>query len=450
MKPLRTTFIIVSLVLVHSGMEASADQYRRSASGASPAARAEYTASESFHNFIGDEPTGLPTSYQPDAVVEGTPACSGGCTNSAACDSAACGSAACGRSLIWDPWVTFEYMHAWRKGRSLPALVTSSPPGTNGILPGSDILFGNGEIGGDLKSAGRLSFGAWLDEDRVLGVGGKFFATARDSTSYSRQSDGSQLLARPYFDSDPFNPTPSAWNVANASFGVQGDVQARASNDLLTAEAYGSYLLYACRGRRLDFIAGYQFARIDDSLVINSRSTDRNSVTVELEDAFSVKNTFNGGELGLLGQYDAGPITFSALGKLGLGNMHQVVTIDGRYNVNPLGASGPGGLLTQPTNINPSPYTSNKFCVVPEADLKMIYHMTRRFDFSLGYSLIYWDKVALAGDQIDTSREGMPTVNSSQLLGGPFFVPPNNPELKGIRDTSFWVQGITIGLTFKL
>ena len=31
MKPLRTTFIIVSLVLVHSGMEASADQYRRPA-----------------------------------------------------------------------------------------------------------------------------------------------------------------------------------------------------------------------------------------------------------------------------------------------------------------------------------------------------------------------------------------------------------------------------------
>ncbi len=449
MKPLRTIFIIVSLVLVHSGIEASADQYRRSAPGASSATRAEYTAPESFHNFIGDEPT----SYQPEAVEEETshsPACSGGCTNSAACGSAACGSAACGRGRIWDPWVTLEYMHAWRTQRLLPALATSSPPGVNGRLPGSDILFGNGEIGGDLKAAGRLSFGAWLDEDRVLGLGAKFFATARDSTSFSRQSDGSQVLSRPYFDTDPLVNASRVLPVARPNLGsvLQGDIQAKASNDLLSAETYGSYLLYACRGRRLDFIAGYQFARIDDSLVISNRSTEMfpPGTQFSFEDVFSVKNTFNGGELGLLGQYDAGPITFSALGKLGLGDMHQVVTIDGRYTVN--GNGGPGGLLTQPTNIGT--YTSDKFCLVPEADLKMIYHMTRRFDFSLGYSLIYWNKVALAGDQIDTSKNGMPTVNSSQLLGGPFFVPPNNPELKGIHDTSFWVQGITFGLTFKL
>ena len=169
------------------------------------------------------------------------------------------------------------------------------------------------------------------------------------------------------------------------------------------------------------------------------------------EDVFAVKNTYNGGELGLLGEYDAGPITFSALGKLGLGNMHQVLTIAGSNTVAYPGVTNPptlsGGLLAMPSNIGT--YTSDKFCLVPEADLKMIYHLTRRLDFSLGYSLIYWNNVALAGDQIDTSMNGTPTVNASQLLGGTL-AGPANPAMNGIRDTGFWVQGITFGLTLKL
>lgn len=464
MKPLRTIFPIVCLVLVHSGIEASADQYWMPAPGTSSAARAEYAAPGSFHNYIGDEPMGLPASYQAEAVVERTspsPASSGGCTNSAACGPAACGSAACGRGLLWDPWVTFEYMHSWRKERSLPALVTSSPPGSEGVLPDAAILFGNDEVGGHLVTAGRLSFGAWLDEDRILGAGGKFLATGQDSTVFGVQSDGSlgsPTFARPFFNTDPGNFGQNALKFAEP--GVRsGDLEAKATNDLLVAEAYGSYLLYACRGRRLDFVAGYQFARIDDSLVISSHSTSINDgfppgTRLNFEDVFAVKNTYNGGELGLLGEYDAGPITFSALGKLGIGNMHSVLTIAGSSSVDfpphtPPPPTTQGGLLAQPTNMNGSPYTLDKFCLVPEADLKMIYHLTRRLDFSLGYSLIYWNNVALAGDQIDTSMNGFPTVNASQLLGGQL-VGPANPAMNGIRETSYWVQGMTFGLTLKL
>ena len=191
--------------------------------------------------------------------------------------------------------------------------------------------------------------------------------------------------------------------------------------------------------------------------MINSNSTQIGGLfppgtRLNFEDVFSVKNTYNGGELGLLGEYDAGPITFSALGKLGIGNMHEVLTINGSSSVAYPGVVNPptmsGGLLTQQaTNIGT--YTSDKFCFVPEADLKMIYHLTRRLDFSLGYSVMYWNKLALAGNQIDTSMEGTPTVNASQLLGGTLVGPPN-PAIDGVRDSSFWVQGITFGLTLKL
>ncbi len=463
MKPLRTIFTIVSLVMVHSGIEASADQYRRSAPGASSAARAEYTAPGSFHNFVGDEPMGLPTSYQPEAVLDHActaSACASGCS-----DSATCGSKPCRSGLLWDPWVDVDYMFAWRKGRDLPPLITTSPSGTDPVLNGTPV-FGGTEIGDRLKAGGYVKFGAWLDEDRHLGLGGKFLMLERDSTIFSRESgpDGVPQYARPYYNSNPLRiggPGLDA-QVISSNFPafaptITGNVQAKTANDLLGTDAYIQYLLYACNGRRLDLIAGYKFNRIGDSLGIHQTSFQQlapgSQRTFDFQDVFGTENDFHGAELGLLGEYDSGPITFSLLGQLGMGNMHEVVTITGQQSTWDTGQVPvpiyQGGLLALPTNIGT--YTRDEFALVPEMEFKLIYHLTRRLDFSLGYSMIYWNKVALAADQIETNAAGIPVVNSSQIpKRGGVPVPPPNPALNEIRQSDFWVQGINFGLTLKL
>ena len=102
-------------------------------------------------------------------------------------------------------------------------------------------------------------------------------------------------------------------------------------------------------------------------------------------------------------------------------------------------------MLALPTNMGT--YSRDDFAIIPEAELKVICRITERLEASLGYSFLYWTDVALAGQQIDTSM-GQPTVNGNQLLGGPLLGPPN-PAFGGIRDTDFWLQALSIGLTFK-
>ncbi len=103
-------------------------------------------------------------------------------------------------------------------------------------------------------------------------------------------------------------------------------------------------------------------------------------------------------------------------------------------------------LPNPPSNIGS--YTKNSFVFVPEVEIKLNYHLTRNFDLSIGYSLLFFTDVALAADQMDMSRQDTPTVNASQLLGGGAGV-PGNPLFSNVRDTTYWVQGLTLGGTLK-
>jgi hypothetical protein len=59
----------------------------------------------------------------------------------------------------------------------------------------------------------------------------------------------------------------------------------------------------------------------------------------------------------------------------------------------------------------------------------------------VGYSFIYWSRVARAVDQIDRD------VNITQQPPGPFVGAPR-PEFI-LRTTDFWAQGLNFGLEWK-
>ena len=121
---------------------------------------------------------------------------------------------------------------------------------------------------------------------------------------------------------------------------MTGDIQAVTQTDVMGAEGYLRYLLYCAPGRRLDLIGGYQFSRVDDSLQINNRTDYHPQIFgahFEAEDLFDTQNKFHGGELGLLGEFGRGPVILSVLAKVGMGNMNEVVTIDGRSSLTDAG-----------------------------------------------------------------------------------------------------------------
>ena len=96
----------------------------------------------------------------------------------------------------------------------------------------------------------------------------------------------------------------------------------------------------------------------------------------------------------------SGPV----LAKVGLGNMNEVVTIAGQSALTDAGgftSHYTSGILALPTNIGT--YKQDKFAVIPEAEIKLNFKLTRNLEATVGYDFIYWSTLALAGEQIDTS-----------------------------------------------
>ena len=365
--------------------------------------------------------------------------------------------------MVYGPWVSYEYMSTWLEGRYLPPLVTSSPPGIEGILPGARTLFGGDDLSGNRQVAGKLSVAAWLGPAERLGVGGNFFMVQTETVGFDAASEGGRVLARPIYETSPNAESgvgPASYLVTGPTFvgttpfTLSGDIEAVTHTDVMGAEGYLRYLMYCAPGRRFDLIGGYQFSRVDDTLRITHHTDYDPSVfarSSDVQDLFDTVNKFHGGELGLLGEFGKGPIMLSILAKVGLGNMNQVVTVAGQSSVTDAGggvAHYNGGVLALPTNMGL--YEQDKFAVIPELDAKLIFKLTKHLQVSVGYNFIYWNTLALAGEQIDTSLGGLPTVNSSQWFGGPLDPAGGpHPSFQEIKDSDLWLQGLTVGLTLR-
>jgi hypothetical protein len=465
---------VVAIVLLAGASQIQAENAAASP-GRSPFAKAQgFGAEASYSGYIGDdselqEPPEIvntapqaATDWAPSDVNYRSPSDLGKKGGKA-------GSGKAGHSGgagVYSPWVSFEYMNTWLEGRYLPPLVSTSPPGTEGVVPGAAVLFGGEDVSGNRQAAGKLSVGGWFDASERLGAGGNFFEIQTETIGFSAASNanGSPLLARPIFETWPSasgGVGPASFLVAGQTsvgtqpFTLSGDIQAVAQTDVMGAEGYLRYLLYCAPGRRLDLIGGYQFSRVDDRLQINNSTSFQPQIFgahFEAEDLFDTQNKFHGGELGLLGEFGRGAVTLSVLAKLGMGNMNQVVTIDGRSALTDAGGFTShymSGILALPTNMGT--YKQDKFALIPEAEIKLIFKLTRNLEATVGYDFIYWSSLALAGEQIDTSMGNLPTVNSSQWFGGTLDPAGGSvPAFNGIKDSSLWLQGLSVGLTLRM
>jgi hypothetical protein len=373
-----------------------------------------------------------------------------GCTGSKGCNDPGCGC-----SLRWPLLSRFfggvEYTHWYSQNRSTPALVTTSPQGTPALLarrlnppPGftTTVLIGDDRIGGDLQAGGRINVGFWLDDEQRRAIGVRLYGSEGESQSFAASSTGDPILARPFFDTNPLVNDDAAFLVAYPGLAV-GSVNATASNDVLGGEIYGRILFdYGCN-YRLDLMGGYQFNRIDDDLMVTSVTTTPQPITTTLVDLFDVSNEFHAAELGLIGEIYHGCWTISMLGKIAVGNMRQEAAISGDFTVagGASPGSGPGGLLAQPTNIGV--FERDLVTWSPEASVLVSYALTDQLSMSVGYTFLYWTRVALAGDLLD------PNLNSAQITNGNNpFAGPQDPGFAW-QDNDFWIQTVDVGLSFR-
>jgi hypothetical protein len=386
----------------------------------------------------------------------------GDCTTS--CDGPACcwgfcwqrlcnlplfqGGCFCQPHYCW--WADAEYLHLWTKGDNLPPLVTTSPMGTPrgeaGVLgaPGTTVLLGgNDSFNNEGQSGGRFTLGTWFNGDNTIGLQATFFFLGQQNRTFDATSPGSPILARPFF-----NVQTGLEDSELVAFPgvVAGSIKVTSTTSLTGSDI--DLRWNWCRGCcwKLDLLGGFRYVNLEESLSINEFLATPNGSSIAVADGFGTHNNFYGGDMGLDLELRRGRWTLEMLGKVALGGINSTGNISGSTAFFVPGqpvAAFPGGLLALPTNIGH--YSSSRFAVSPEADIRLKYQVTKRIQAFMGYSFLYLNNVARPGGLIDRS------INVSQLpsqIGPGTLVGAANP-VGGIHTTDFWAQGITVGLEIR-
>ena len=349
-------------------------------------------------------------------------------------------------------WGQLDFLLWWRSPYHLPPLVTSSPVGTPvdqaGQLnqPTTTRLLGGHSLANGPNAGGRIDFGYWLDTHQQLGIGGSFLALGQSHLEFATDSSTHAILTRPFNNvSAGQAPLADALLIAFPDEST-GRVDVRGSSRLMVAEGYLRQSWYDDVVTNIDLVAGYQFSRIDESLLITSQSTISSTsnlrppgTTLDVRDSFVTRNEFHGGLIGFLTDWRFHCLTVTGSVKVGLGNMRQRAAISGQTVIGDSVTSftDPQGLLAR--NTNHGSHQRNVFTVVPQFGLRSAYAVSDGFDVTLGYSLILWSHVLQPANQIDSDL----AVNLSDPLSG-----ESRPEFT-FKSNDYWVQGMTLGVRWS-
>jgi len=163
-------------------------------------------------------------------------------------------------------------------------------------------------------------------------------------------------------------------------------------------------------------------------------------------DHFHTQNIFHGAEVGVV--YERWWCNWGIEGvlKVALGNTHSETLIDGSTTVTVPVPGGPDDVLVTPAGLlaqqsNMGIRERDEFAVIPELGMNIGYDLTPNLRATVGYTFIYWSRVARPGDQIDTN------LNLTQLPPGPLVGIPRPEASWAITD--MWVQGISAGIDYR-
>ena len=357
-------------------------------------------------------------------------------------------------------WVSVDYLGWFASGMNMPPLVTTSPAGTTqanaGVLPNAQVLFGgDNNTLTDSMSGTRVRVGLWSTIFPSFGAEGEYFGFNQQSEIFNQTSTGSPILARPFYNN--VTGLQDSELVAFPNL-LSGRVQVEATSQL-TAAAVRFRKILCCSTKqacspwdcgpipaqsRIDATLGWRYLQLNEGLTIQEDLTSlstANPGTFLIQDSFTTFNQFNGAEFGYQWTGRRGYWTLDNIMRLGIGVSNQQLTIAGSTQ-NPKGSTvANGGLLAQPDR-NIGSYKRQELGVVPEIGVNIGYQLTQRLKLNLGYTAIYWSNVLRPGDQIDNSVNPNllpPSLGGNAFMGQPF----------AVRDTDYWVQGLSIGGEYR-
>lgn len=347
---------------------------------------------------------------------------------------------------------SLDYLLFWIKDGPNPTpLLVAAPNGGDPLLgaPGATVLFGGRDLDYGTFSGVRATLGAWLDDSATYGIEGSGFFLFRRSTGITARSDaqGNPVLAFPTFDVSNGGENALILSGSGGLATSSGGAMIDSSSRLWSAEANGVMNLLREDGLSVDLLAGFRYVDLDEELQIaggSAISVGGGNVVFLVQDSFATRTQFYGGQVGTRVRYQMDAWFVNLVGKVALGVSSQEISVNGSANVQNTGVvgfppvSGPGGVYTQASNLGTR--NSNRFGVVPEAQVEVGYNVTDWLRLSVGYNFLYWNSVVRPGAQIDRNVNTTTAAIPSGPVAGPV-----GPLPLFNRD-SFYAHGLNFGV----
>lgn len=398
-----------------------------------------------------------------------------------------------------------EYLLWQFDGMQIPALVIEGEANNNGtdtdptddFIDNAFVVYGNQQILTEERSGVRIRLGYWLDDYGQTAIEGEYLNLGEVNSIFRDGGDGvSPIVGRPFIDAsngfDSFEQVSFPGLAGTVTVTADSSFQAAALHirrnlccvagcqtgcgDCVTCGTgvgcgskagcpcpiFGKCDKFFAGGtRHVDIIYGVRWVELNEGLRINEDLEVVESetpgfpdpvgigTTFVLNDNFVTSNEFFGGEIGFSLDWERRRWSLELLSRLAIGNTRQQVDISGDTTETFEGdtRTKAGGLLSQDSNIGR--YERNEFSVIPEIGITGGYLITDQLRFTLGYTLLYWSRVARPGDQIDL------TVNPDKVGFPPVPLPPDySPDVPArpafaFRDTDIWAHGLNAGLDYR-
>lgn len=388
-----------------------------------------------------------------EAVDGATQNCGGG---------GGCGNRTCGSLCGCGPctWARFDVLLWNINGYATPALITRAPGNVvqngAGALDGDDtqVLFGNQDLGDDLRVGGRLQYGMWFDKCRRFGIQTDFFGLGGNNQSTTFTGNGNDIFARPFFNTNPNVNAQDAQVFAMPGL-AEGSVRFDRSSEVWSAGPALRFNLCCndgcdpcCRPRstRVDFLLGYRFFRLEERFASQEilRPTDPayvDGTSFELNDSIGTRNDFHGVEFGVNRLTQRGPWLWDVTALVALGEVERVVDLNGSTRINVPGFSDntfPGGFFVGPGDIGR--FRDSDFAAIPQIRLNMSYCLGCNWRVSAGYNFMYLSSAFRPGQFLNTQFDGA-------RLGQEVAV--DSVRRPSFQRDSLFLHGANVGLTYN-
>lgn len=329
-------------------------------------------------------------------------------------------------------WLRYDTLLWWVEERDTPPLIAT---GANSVTQFGD------PISSGLAPGFRVDYGHYFG-DGTIGLGLKVSGLFGEDEDYQISStDPANVITRPFFNTNGIGGPQFDQLIVSGLGPTTGSFSATSEFDYLASEVYGRMNFDKSSNYSIDLIGGFSAFMIDDMLSLTSIS-DQGGTRTTLNDMFDVENRFYGGQLGIETMFHKGKWSLTTLTKVHLGNMNNRVAISGssRNAVLP-DPPGPGADFTNGFFVQgqQGTYEDDEFSFAPELGLRLGYSPRCNVELTVGYSMIYWNNVALAGEQINPYLDG--TLILSNTAGA-------QAALYEVEKGSLWMQGIDLGVIF--